>query len=155
MSWGRHRRDCAPKASMPAPAVPDSSGSDGHCAFGSAIVEASCGCAVTSNWLASITRFASALSTNILNGASSRVPATGASAISISRPSERYLTSGVDGDGRRLVRSLRNKPPLALLYDLAPPIHNANARELQRDVDSDIVFHGCPPSQMPGADSTS
>ena len=83
------------------------------------------------------------------------MPATGASAISISRPSERYLTSGVDGDGRRLVRSLRNKPPLALLYDLAPPIHNANARELQRDVDSDIVFHGCPPSKMPGADSTS
>ena len=83
------------------------------------------------------------------------MPATGASAISNPRPSERYLTSGVDGDGRRLVRSLRNKPPLALLYDLAPPIHNANARELQRDVDSDIVFHGCPPSKMPGADSTS
>jgi hypothetical protein len=59
--------------------------------------EASCGCAVTSNRLASITRFASALSTSILNGASSRVPATGASAISISRPSERYLISGVDG----------------------------------------------------------
>jgi hypothetical protein len=68
-----------------------------HCAFGSATVEASDGCTVTSNWLASITRFASALSTNILNGASSRVPATGASAISISRPSERYLISGVDG----------------------------------------------------------
>src|SRR5215470_9612984 len=33
----------------------------------------------------------------------SRVPPTGASAISISRPSERYLTGGVDGDGRRLV----------------------------------------------------
>src|SRR6516162_6534073 len=41
------------------------------------------------------------------------------------------------------------------LHDLAPPIHNANAREFQRHVDSDIVFHGCPPSQMPGADSTS
>jgi MFS family permease len=44
---------------------------------------------------------------------------------------------------------------LRLLHDLAPPIHNANAREFQRDVDSCIVFHGCPPSQMPGADSTS
>src|SRR5262249_18539758 len=51
--------------------------------------------------------------------------------------------------GFRLARDLR------LLHDLAPPIHNANAREFQRDVDSCIVFHGCPPSQMPGADSTS
>src|SRR5262249_12502719 len=34
-------------------------------------------------------------------------------------------------------------------------VHDANAREFQRDVDSCIVFHGCPPSQMPGADSTS
>src|SRR5262249_25747914 len=42
--------------------------------------------------------------------------------------------------GFRLARDLR------LLHDLAPPIHNANAREFQRDVDSDIVFHGCPPS---------
>src|SRR5262249_36255007 len=40
----------------------------------------------------------------------------------------------------RLARDLR------LLHDLASPIHNANAREFQRDVDSDIVFHGCPPS---------
>jgi hypothetical protein len=48
-----------------------------------------------------------------------------------------------------------NGPNLRLLHDLAPPIHNANAGEFQRDVDSDIVFHGCPPSQMPGADSTS
>jgi hypothetical protein len=44
---------------------------------------------------------------------------------------------------------------LRLLHDLAPPIHNANAREFQRDADSCIVFHGRPPSQMPGADSTS
>jgi len=49
----------------------------------------------------------------------------------------------------RLARNLR------LLHDLASPIHNANAREFQRDVDSCIVLHGCPPSQMPGADSTS
>src|SRR5262249_41333085 len=42
--------------------------------------------------------------------------------------------------GFRLARDLR------LLHDLAPPIHNANAREFQRDVDSDIVFHRCPPS---------
>src|SRR5262245_40255016 len=42
--------------------------------------------------------------------------------------------------GFRLARDLR------LLHDLAPPMHNANAREFQRDVDSDIVFHGCPPS---------
>src|SRR5262249_51024207 len=49
----------------------------------------------------------------------------------------------------RLARDLR------LLQDLASPIHNANAREFQRDVDSGIVLHGCPPSQMPGADSTS
>src|SRR5262249_46384016 len=49
----------------------------------------------------------------------------------------------------RLARDLR------LLHDLASPIHNANAREFQRDVDSGIVLHGCPPSQMPGADSTS
>src|SRR5258708_16495671 len=67
-----------------------------HCALGSATVDASSSCAVASNWLASITRFASTLTTNILNGTSSRVPATGASVISISRPSERYLTSGVD-----------------------------------------------------------
>src|SRR5262249_52782001 len=38
-----------------------------------------------------------------------------------------------------------------LLHDLASPIHNANAREFQRDVDSGVVLHGCPPSQMPGA----
>src|SRR5262249_46715358 len=49
----------------------------------------------------------------------------------------------------RLARDLR------LLHDLASPIHNANAREFQRDVDSGVVLHGCPPSQMPGADSTS
>src|SRR6516225_1669316 len=52
-------------------------------------------------------------------------------------------------------KSFRLGRDLRLLHDLTPPIHNANARELQRDVDSDIVFHGCPPSQMPGADSTS
>jgi ABC-type uncharacterized transport system substrate-binding protein len=67
-----------------------------HCGFGSATVEAPTGCTVTSNRLASITKFAIMLTTDTRNGASSRVPATGASVISISRPSERYLTSGVD-----------------------------------------------------------
>jgi hypothetical protein len=67
-----------------------------YCAFGSATVEAPTGCAVTSNRLASITMFASMLNTDTRNGASRRVPATGASDISISRPPERYLTSGVD-----------------------------------------------------------
>jgi hypothetical protein len=43
-------------------------------------------------------------------------------------------------------KSFRLAHDLRLLHDLAPPIHNANAREFQRDVDSDIVFHGCPPS---------
>src|SRR5215471_16756046 len=52
-------------------------------------------------------------------------------------------------------KSFRLARDLRLLHDLAPPIHNTNAREFQRDVDSCIVFHGCPPSQMPGADSTS
>src|SRR5262249_10780818 len=52
-------------------------------------------------------------------------------------------------------KSFRLARDLRLLHDLASPIHNANAREFQRDVDSDIVLHGCPPSQMPGADSTS
>src|SRR5262249_45281932 len=52
-------------------------------------------------------------------------------------------------------KSFRLARDLRLLHDLASPIHNANAREFQRDVDSCIVFHGCPPSQMPGADSTS
>src|SRR5262245_12986204 len=51
-------------------------------------------------------------------------------------------------------KSFRLARDLRLLHDLASPIHNANAREFQRDVDSDIVLHGCPPSQMPGADST-
>src|SRR5262249_42846357 len=52
-------------------------------------------------------------------------------------------------------KSFRLARDLRLLHDLASPIHNANAREFQRDVASDIVLHGCPPSQMPGADSTS
>src|SRR5262249_10017148 len=51
-------------------------------------------------------------------------------------------------------KSFRLARDLRLLHDLASPIHNANAGEFQRDVDSDIVLHGCPPSQMPGADST-
>src|SRR5262249_45704303 len=51
-------------------------------------------------------------------------------------------------------KSFRLARDLRLLHDLASPIHNANAREFQRDVDSDIMLHGCPPSQMPGADST-
>ena len=67
-----------------------------HCPFGSATVEASSGREVVSNRLASITIFASMLTTDSRNGASRRVPATGASAISISRPSERYLTRVFD-----------------------------------------------------------
>jgi hypothetical protein len=67
-----------------------------HCAFGSATVEAPGGCEVASNRLASITRLASTLTTDTRNGNSMRVPAIGASATSISRPSERYLMSGVD-----------------------------------------------------------
>src|SRR5262245_20989609 len=43
-------------------------------------------------------------------------------------------------------KSFRLARDLRLLHDLAPPIHNANAREFQRDVDSDIALHGCPPS---------
>src|SRR4030095_2639136 len=43
-------------------------------------------------------------------------------------------------------KSFRLARDLRLLHDLAPPIHNANAREFQRHVDSGIVFHGCPPS---------
>src|SRR5262249_53815348 len=56
---------------------------------------------------------------------------------------------------KEMDKSFRLARALRLVHDLAPRIHNANAREFQRDVDSDIVFHGCPPSQMPGADSTS
>src|SRR5215470_8992278 len=68
-----------------------------HRAFGSATVEAPSGRVVASNWLASITKVASMITTVTRNGASRRVPTSGASAISISRPSERYLTSRVDG----------------------------------------------------------
>jgi hypothetical protein len=71
-------------------------GCNPHRAFGSATGEASCGGAVVSSRLASIVKFASMLTTDSWNGASRRVPAIGASAISISRPSERYLTSGID-----------------------------------------------------------
>ena len=67
-----------------------------HCAFGSETVEPPSCCAVVSNRLASMTKFASMLTTDSPNGASRRVPPTGASAISISRPSERYLTRAVD-----------------------------------------------------------
>src|SRR5256885_2754130 len=66
-----------------------------HCALGSATVEAPSGCEVASNRLASISRLASMLITDTRKGASRRSPVTGASAISISRPSERYLISGV------------------------------------------------------------
>ena len=48
--------------------------------------------AVASNRLASITTFPSIFETESRNGASRRVLPTGASVISISRPSERYLT---------------------------------------------------------------
>src|SRR4029450_1746276 len=57
-----------------------------HCGFGSATVEAPNGCEVASNRLASITKFATMLTTDIRNGANRRVSATGARAISISRP---------------------------------------------------------------------
>src|SRR5262249_60993057 len=43
-------------------------------------------------------------------------------------------------------KSFRLARDLRLLHDLASPIHNANVREFQRDVHSDIVLHGCPPS---------
>src|SRR5262249_10197931 len=43
-------------------------------------------------------------------------------------------------------KSFRLARDLRLFHDLAPPIHNANAREFQRHVDSGIMFHGCPPS---------
>src|SRR5205814_187201 len=67
-----------------------------HCPFGSASVEVPGGCEVASNRLASITKLASMLTTETRNGNSMRVPAIGARATSISRPSERYLMSGVD-----------------------------------------------------------
>ena len=76
--------------------APPVSRKPGHCAFKSATVEASNGLAVASNRLASMTKFASMLTTDSRNGASRRVPATGASATSISRPSERYLTRAFD-----------------------------------------------------------
>src|SRR5215831_13521534 len=50
---------------------------------------------IASNRLASTIKFASVLTTDSRNGANRRVPAIGASAISISRPSERYLTSKI------------------------------------------------------------
>src|SRR5213078_2006829 len=56
---------------------------------------AGAGAIIVSNRLAAIIKFASVLTTDSRNGANRRVPATGASAISISRPSERYLTSGI------------------------------------------------------------
>jgi len=69
--------------------APPVSRKPGHCAFGSATVEASNGLAVASNRLASMTKFASMLTTDSRNGASRRVPATGASATSISRAGSR------------------------------------------------------------------
>jgi len=48
-----------------------------HCGFGSATVEAPDGCEVASNRLASITKFATMLTTDIRNGANRRVSATG------------------------------------------------------------------------------
>jgi hypothetical protein len=61
----------------------------GHCVFGLATVEAPSGCAAGSNRLASITKFASMRITDTRNGTRKCAPATGASAISISRRSER------------------------------------------------------------------
>src|SRR5215471_13512580 len=43
-------------------------------------------------------------------------------------------------------RKQRGLPARSLLHNLTQRVHNANAREFQRDVDSDIVLHGCPPS---------
>jgi len=54
------------------------------------------GCRLASNRLAVMMRFATMLATNKRTGASTGVPETGASAISISRPSDRYLASGVE-----------------------------------------------------------
>src|SRR5262245_47508026 len=68
--------------------------SDGCAILGG--VPSGAGATIVSNRLASIVKFASMLTTDSLNGASKRVPAIGASAISISRFSERYLTSGID-----------------------------------------------------------
>src|SRR5262249_46422131 len=66
--------------------------SDGCAILGGALAGA--GAIIASNRLASTIKFASVLTTDSRNGANRRVPAIGASAISISRPSERYLTSG-------------------------------------------------------------
>src|SRR5437764_5058209 len=68
-------------------------GSDGCATLGG--VPAGAGAIIVSNRLASIIKFASVLTTNSRNGANRRVPVIGASAIWISRPSERYLTSGI------------------------------------------------------------
>ena len=67
--------------------------SDGCAAL--AGVPAGAGAIIVSNRMASIIKFASVLTTDSRNGANRRVPVIGASAISISRPSERYLTSGI------------------------------------------------------------
>src|SRR5262245_19556129 len=67
--------------------------SDGCAAL--AGVPAGAGAIIASNRMASIIKFASVLTTDSRNGANRRVPVIGASAISISRPSERYLTSGI------------------------------------------------------------
>jgi hypothetical protein len=68
-----------------------------HCDLGSATVAASKGAAAASNWFASIKTFPSMLVTDSRKGASRRVPRIGASATSISLPSERYLTKLLDG----------------------------------------------------------
>src|SRR3954463_8854512 len=68
--------------------------SDGCAILGG--VPTGAGAIIVSNRLASIVKIASVLNTERQNGAKRRVPGIGASAISISRPSERYLTSGID-----------------------------------------------------------
>ena len=91
-----------------------------HCAFG--LVNGASVRAFASNRLASITKFASVLPIDKRKGASQRVPAIGASAISISRPSETYLTRVLRRTAaRQLVRNEASTPPLGLRILFARP----------------------------------
>jgi hypothetical protein len=90
-----------------------------HCAaFASETVEAPSGRAVASNRLASITRFANMITTDTRNGASRRVPATGARvrlslrAASLYYCSKRALDSIEDSLRARLPIILPGKPPM-------------------------------------------
>ena len=85
-------------------------------------MEASSGRAVASNRLASITKFASMLTTDSRNGASRRVPATGASVIS-------------DGRYARLLKNLA-RADLLILDDWGlAPLTPEQARDLLEIID--------------------